>query len=176
MTENLLDQLRIAVQRLDPVRAGGRVRGVCAGTVQIGGLPGSVQIGDRARIVTRQASLTGEIVRLDPSLAHLLVDGAVDGVSIGDRVIIDSPADFAPDDSWIGRVIDPDGCPLDERALAWPGRAVPARCPARATPAARTRAAARHGSCCLQHVVAYRAGAADRFVRRLRRREIHPAG
>jgi flagellum-specific ATP synthase len=47
----------------------------------------------------------------------VLVDGPVDGVSIGDRVTIDPPDVFAPDDSWIGRVIDPDGRPLDQRSL-----------------------------------------------------------
>lgn len=117
MPENLFDRVRDAVGRFDPVHAGGRVCGVAGGTVQIDTLPAHVQIGDRVRVIARQVTLTGEIVRLDPGLAHVLVDGAVDGVSIGDRAIIDAPRVFAPDDSWIGRVIDPDGCPLDQRGL-----------------------------------------------------------
>ncbi|WP_019955551.1 FliI/YscN family ATPase [Yoonia vestfoldensis] len=117
MSHYLLDQVRNAVGRLDPVHAGGRVCGVAGGTVQIGALPSHVQIGDRVRILARPINLSGEIVRLDLGSAHVLADGAVDGVSIGDRVIIDPPVAFAPDDSWIGRVIDPDGNPLDARSL-----------------------------------------------------------
>jgi flagellum-specific ATP synthase len=117
MPHFLLDQVRDAVRRLDPVHAGGRVCGVAGGTLQIGALPAHVQIGDRVRILARQNNLTGEIVRLDPGFAHVLADGAVDGVSIGDRAVIEPPAVFAPDDSWIGRVIDPDGQPLDQRGL-----------------------------------------------------------
>ncbi len=117
MPHNLLDRVRDVVVRLDPVHAGGRVCGVAGGTVQIAALPTDVQIGDRVRILARQIRLTGEIVRLDPGVAHVLVDGAVDGVAIGDRVIVDAPKPFAPDETWIGRVIDPDGCPLDQRSL-----------------------------------------------------------
>lgn len=117
MPKNMLDQLCAAVHRLDPVHAGGRVGRIAAGTVQVGGLPASVQLGDRARIMARQRCLQGEIVRLDAHAAHVLLDGAVDGVAIGDRVVVDPPVIFAPDDSWIGRVIDPDGNPLDQRGL-----------------------------------------------------------
>lgn len=117
MPDNLLDQLRGAINRLDPVHAAGRVACVTSGIVQVSGLPAHVQLGDRARILTCAHCLQGEIVRLDALSAHILVDGAVDGVAIGDRVVIDPPAVFAPDDSWIGRVIDPDGRPLDQRSI-----------------------------------------------------------
>ena len=122
MPDNLLDQVQAAVQRLDPTRAGGRVCCISGGVVQVSGLPMTVQQGDRGRILARHMSMEGEIVRLDSVSAHVLVDGAVDGVAIGDRVVIDPPVAFAPDDSWIGRVIDPDGRPLDQRSLL-PGQA-----------------------------------------------------
>lgn len=117
MTENLLDQLAVAVKRLDPLQPAGRVALIAGGTVQIAGLPAAVRLGDRARILARGLCLSGEIVQLPPGSAQVLVDGAVDGVAVGDRVVIDPPPVFAPDDSWIGRVIDPDGQPLDQRPL-----------------------------------------------------------
>lgn len=117
LTNNLLNRVRLAVGRLDPVHVVGRVTRVGAGTVQVGGLPDHVELGHRARIFTRQLCLTGEIVQLDVACAHVLVDGTVDGIAIADRVVIDMPPVFAPDDSWIGRVIDPDGHPLDGQSL-----------------------------------------------------------
>ena len=117
MSPNLLDQLRSAVERLDPVHPAGRVAGVTAGLVTVSGLPGAVQLGDRTRIMARRLCLNGEVVRLDPSGAHVLVDDGVDGIALGDRVVVAPPAIFAPDDTWLGRVIDPDGRPLDQRPL-----------------------------------------------------------
>lgn len=117
MPTNILDQVLGAVAACDALHLAGRVAGVAAGMVRIGGLPPAVRLGDRARIVTHQQQLRGEIVRLDQGAAYVLVDGPLDGVSIGDRVIIDPPAVFAPDHGWIGRVIDPDGRPLDGRPL-----------------------------------------------------------
>lgn len=121
MPENLLDRLSQAIRRLDPVHAAGRVAGVTGGKVQVNGLPASVQLGDRACIHARHHRLHGEIVQLDRNGAHLLVDGGVTGIALGDRVVVDPPAIFAPDDSWLGRVIDPDGQPLDQRVLL-PGK------------------------------------------------------
>jgi flagellum-specific ATP synthase len=117
MPVNMLDQILAAVKTCDPLHLAGRVSGVAAGTVRITGLPRAVRLGDRACILTHQQRLRGEVVRLDQDAAYMLVDGALDGVSIGDRVIIDPPAVFAPDASWIGRVIDPDGQPLDQKPL-----------------------------------------------------------
>jgi flagellum-specific ATP synthase len=114
MPDPLIDQITNAIARLSPQSPGGRVSAVTGGVVQVSGVSHVARQGDRARILARHGQLQAEIVGLDPQRAHLLVEGAVDGVAIGDPVVIDPPALFAPDDSWIGRVIDPDGLPLDE--------------------------------------------------------------
>ncbi len=117
MIKNIFDQMTIAVSHLESVHKVGRVLGVSAGTVQIGGLADAAGIGDRVQIVVAGGRLSGEIIKLDQSGAYALIDGTDDGLSIGDKVILQKPPIFAPHHSWIGRVIDPDGQPLDGRPL-----------------------------------------------------------
>jgi flagellum-specific ATP synthase len=57
-------------------------------------------------------------------------------MSINDRVELLGKAQIAPDDSWIGRVVDPAGQPLDGRPLLRGAHPRPLRAPA---PAAATR-------------------------------------
>ncbi|WP_394180931.1 FliI/YscN family ATPase [Yoonia maritima] len=117
MTQNILEQAATAVANLRAVHKVGRVSGVHGGTVQIGGANHSVKVGDRARVFSDGRQIHGEIVRLDQHGAHALLDGPSDGVCLADRVVFGPPPIFAPDDSWIGRVIDPDGLPIDGRPL-----------------------------------------------------------
>ncbi|WP_296426029.1 FliI/YscN family ATPase [Yoonia sp.] len=117
MTQNVFDKMTAAVQDLRLIHKVGRVLGVSAGMVQVGGLAEAARVGDRAQICIGAHQIEGEVVKLDVAGAHLLVDGTLDGVSIGDRVRLDPPPKFAPDNGWIGRVIDPDGRPIDGRPL-----------------------------------------------------------
>ena len=57
--------------------------------------------------------LGGEVLRIREDLVGMLPDAGIDGVSQGDRVAVLGPPTLAPSDSWIGRVIDPYGAPLD---------------------------------------------------------------
>ncbi len=115
--DNLIRQMTAAIANLQSVYDVGRVTGVAGGSVQIGGVKDCASIGDRARVHTGGGMVHGEVVKLDADAVHLLIDGAPDGVSLGDRVVILQRAEFAPDASWIGRIIDPDGQPIDGRPL-----------------------------------------------------------
>ena len=116
MQANILDQMQAAIAALQMMHPVGRVTGVSSGTVQFT-CGDDVHIGHRAYVQTPSGSVTGEVVRLRCDGIDLLTEGAPDGVSIGDRVVLTPENTFAPDDSWIGRVIDPDGAPLDGRPL-----------------------------------------------------------
>jgi flagellum-specific ATP synthase len=105
------------------------------GLAQVAGLSAAA-IGDRARFHSRDGAAEGEVLRLTPDKAFILPDAAGDGMAIGDRVELLGRADIAPDDSWIGRVIDPAGRPLDGRPLL---RGPVARSLRAAAPAAATR-------------------------------------
>ncbi|WP_084625686.1 FliI/YscN family ATPase [Loktanella sp. S4079] len=117
MPQNILDQATAAVKNLRSVHYVGRVSGVHGGTVQVAGQVDSVKVGDRARVLSEGHEIHAEIVRLDQNGIHLLLDGASEGVCLGDRVVFEPAPKFAPDISWMGRVIDPDGRPLDGRPL-----------------------------------------------------------
>ncbi len=124
-----LSQLRIA-------RTIGRVTGVQGGQVNVTGLDGDTRIGDRAELTRRDGTiLKGEVVQLTATGVMLLPDASVEGVALGDRVVLDRSTGVAPDISWVGRIVDPDGKPLDGMPLS-PGlvsRSLRASPPAAAT-------------------------------------------
>ena len=117
MTSDLFARMTAQIAGLTPLHKVGRVLGVSAGMVQVAGLRDAARVGDRAFVHAPAGEVEGEVVKLDATAAHLLVDGAPDGISIGDPVRLETPPRFAPDASWIGRVIDPDGRPVDGRPL-----------------------------------------------------------
>lgn len=109
--ETYLAQLQVA-------RSVGRISAVGGGTLRATGLQDCARIGDRAEITTATGhTLRGEVVQLVPDGTVLLPDAAVEGVSLGDRVVLSAGGRIAPADNWIGRVVDPDGLPLDGQPL-----------------------------------------------------------
>ncbi|WP_374015434.1 FliI/YscN family ATPase [Phaeobacter sp. A36a-5a] len=96
----------------------GRVSEISGGAITVSGLNGQARIGDR--LILRRAGsdpLQGEVMRISGSEVSMLPDTAPDRVAIGDAVLLHPTPDFAPSDSWIGRVIDPFGAALDGRPL-----------------------------------------------------------
>lgn len=113
----------------------GRVMSVHGATVAVSGLSGVAGLGDLVQIRHQDGRIRrGEVLAFSPETVTVLPDGAPQGLSIGDRVMLSGPAALAPDDSWLGRVIDPFGAALDGRPLL-PG---PAARPIRADPPAAT--------------------------------------
>lgn len=112
----LFDGLLAEIAGSAPVRRVGRVVETRRGLAQVAGLQ-SATIGDRVVIHSRDGVSEGEVLRLTPGLCTILPDASGDGMAIGDRVELLGRADIAPDDSWIGRILDPAGKPLDGRPL-----------------------------------------------------------
>lgn len=98
----------------DPV---GRVIDLGGGSVVISGLCGTARIGDRVGMAAQGREIVGEVLRINAEGAHVIPDSPIDGLTVGSVVRLLPPRGFAPDESWIGRVIDPDGKPLDGRPL-----------------------------------------------------------
>jgi flagellum-specific ATP synthase len=92
----------------------GRVVEVARGTVIVRGLEDVATLGDRVQI---GQALGGEVVALRPDSITILTDSLAEGLSIGEVVRLRGQSGLAPDNSWIGRVIDPFGAPLDGRPL-----------------------------------------------------------
>ena len=131
----IFDGLLAEIAGAASVRQIGRVVETGRGTVAVSGLPDAA-LGDRVLIHSRSGTAEGEVLRLAPLVTTVLPDGAGEGMAIGDRVERIGKAEIAPDDSWIGRIIDPYGRPLDGRPLLRGAVARPLRAHA---PAAATR-------------------------------------
>ncbi len=110
----VFDGLLAELSHVAPVRPIGRVVEVGAGTVRVSGLTGEAQLGDN---VSFSAELGGEIIALTPQSATVLADGPVQGLAIGQRVALRDEPEIFPDASWIGRIVDPFGRPLDGRPM-----------------------------------------------------------
>jgi flagellum-specific ATP synthase len=112
----LFDGLLAEIAGSAAVRHVGRVVETRRGLAQVTGLP-QAAIGDKVLIHSGDAFAGGEVLRLTEGRCFVLPDASGDGMAIGDRVELLGRADIAPDDGWIGRVIDPTGRPLDGRPL-----------------------------------------------------------
>ena len=109
----------------------GRVAEVSRGTVLVSGLGKAVRQGDRVLIGNR---LAGEVLNLTASGALVLTEGPPEGLSIGTVVELLGATTLAPDNSWIGRILDPYGRPMDGKPLfrGLKARALRAEAPAAA--------------------------------------------
>ena len=131
---NVFDSLCAEIAAVGVARPLGRVVEVARGTLRGAGLETTARQGDRVVIDGR---LGGEVLTLARDGVVVLADGVVEGLAIGAEVALRGPAGIAPDDGWIGRVVDPDGLPLDGRPLLRGGQRRPLR--AEAPPAAQRR-------------------------------------
>lgn len=109
--------MTVAIRAVDPVSPVGRVADIGGATIGVAGLSGRAVLGDRAEILGRSGSVAAECVALGGQQIRLLPEQLPEGLALGDLVRLRSAPVFSPHDGWIGRVIDPDGRPLDGRPL-----------------------------------------------------------
>ena len=122
MSQNVLQGVRAELEMLSAVRHVGRIEEVDAEVLRVTGLGRHARLGDVLKITRWDGTeLHGEVIKLDRDALTVLPDAPAEGVSLGDRVVLRGPLRIAPDDSWIGRVIDPHGMPLDGRPIL-PGK------------------------------------------------------
>jgi len=112
------EKLTLEIQATGLVRPVGRVAAVQAGLIIVQGVSDRARIGGQILLRRRTGKpVTGEIVRVDQTHVHVLPGFPPEGVSVGDRVVLQDVPQLAPGDGWIGRVIDPFGKPLDGKPL-----------------------------------------------------------
>lgn len=114
MSNTGLKQVVDAISALDLSRWVGRVSGVENGLVDVKGLQGFACHGDQVEITTRDGTVIfGEVLRLQEDRMIVLPEAEPEGIALADRVVLSNGATIAPSESWIGRIIDPMGRPLD---------------------------------------------------------------
>lgn len=115
---SLIDGLGAHIADQQPVRLVGRVLRAAGATVHVNGLTREASIGDRLQVYRKRgAPLLGEVVQIINGVVVMLAEGPADGVSLNDAATLLSPARIAPADTWLGRIIDPSGIPLDGKPL-----------------------------------------------------------
>jgi flagellum-specific ATP synthase len=133
---DVFEALRSNMAAISLARRVGRVVAAGGGTLRVAGLSLGTGLGDRVLIRARDGAIGGEVLGLLPEGVAVLPDGPSDGVEIGSSVELIGRAEIAPDDGWIGRIVDPFGQPLDGRPLLPGPHARSLRAPA---PAAASR-------------------------------------
>ncbi len=117
MRQNFRESAVHHIMQQPLVYQAGRVIAIKSGTAQISGIDASACLGDKVQVSSKNGKLNGEIVSISQASATVLLDRGVVGVAVGDRAIVGLQEQFSPDSSWIGRVVDPAGTPLDGRPL-----------------------------------------------------------
>lgn len=115
MTEEIFAQMGAAIKKTSLTRPVGYVTQIAGSTVRIRGLSQTAHVGDRVQMIG--ALTMGEVVRTSQNTLDALMDGTTEGLGLGAKVVLSRRPAFAPHAGWIGRVIDPDGHPLDGRPL-----------------------------------------------------------
>lgn len=138
MTESFAG-LIAEMQRIRLVRPTGRIVGLGGGVIRASGLGRTAALGDRVSLPrSRGDDLGGEIIQLSRDDVTILPEALPEGAAIGDPVVHLGAEPLFPDESWIGRLIDATGNPLDGRPLR---RGPHARLPRSAPPPAAGRRA-----------------------------------
>ena len=114
---DVFDPLRACLRGIRPAQSIGQVQAIGRDCVRVTGLDRIVALGDRVRI---GQALTGDVLRIDADGCTVMPEGAADGIRLGAAVTHLGPATIAPHPGWLGRVIDPDGQPMDGRPI-FPG-------------------------------------------------------
>ena len=114
-------------------RVYGRVAAVLGMLVEIAGIPLSLSVGDRCLISARNdRSVLCEVIGFRDRRALVMPFQSLDGIGPGCKAtILPSQSAIRPDASWLGRVIDAMGNPVDGKGALGEG---PVACPLRAAP------------------------------------------
>lgn len=112
-----LDLMSAVAARYPVVRRVGRVTNLSSNSVLVSGLSDIASIGDRISIGCGNEKILGEVVGVSSNDTHILIDGAPSGLRIGLAVRLEHNNGICPDDSWLGRIVNGNGEPLDGRTL-----------------------------------------------------------
>ncbi|WP_417512809.1 flagellar protein export ATPase FliI [Minwuia sp.] len=128
-----MHSLLAELERIEPKSYFGRVSAVQGLMVEIGGISWRLSVGARVALGARDGrQVEAEIVGFRDETALAMPFGALDGVGVGCQAVIkaDQPV-IQPDASWLGRVVNALGDPIDGGP---PLRNGPRSCPLRGRP------------------------------------------
>jgi len=110
-----MQSLLMDLDRIKDMTFTGRVVSIQGLLVEVAGVERYLSIGSRVRLLARDNRMVeGEVVGFRQNRALLMPYGSLEGVGLGTRAVVaeEQPVVY-PDVSWLGRVIDGQGRPLD---------------------------------------------------------------
>ena len=128
-TTERLERIRTGLASLPAAQIRGRVVGVSGLSVELAGLDPHVAVGDRIALRGRAGKpVAAEIIGFRNGHAQAMVYGPLDGLGPGSRAEVGfggagvtAGGTLSVSAQWLGRVIDPLGCPLDGKGALLPG-------------------------------------------------------
>ena len=105
------------INRLPDFDQFGTVSSVLGMLIEVDGIDGLLSIGDRCWIITKKTkNLMCQVIGFKNNKALVMPYGALEGISLGCKVLIDphEPVIY-PNVSWLGRVINAFGEPIDDK-------------------------------------------------------------
>lgn len=122
--DNFLAALASEIEDMKPVRIAGRVFAVRGIIIECKGINEFVSIGSRCKVhnIVRNIQVLCEVVGFSDETVLLMSFDDTEGVGAGSDVIVYQHENtISPDDSWLGRVINALGEPVDDLGPLKPG-------------------------------------------------------
>lgn len=119
-TNRLFQLVRLTTQVEQPFRLkrmGGRVAEVTLSHVKVSGLAPIVALGALVEIETELSNCLGEVIAIHPGSTTVKLFSTAPRLKLGARVWVGEDLTIKPDVSWIGRVINALGHPIDNKPL-----------------------------------------------------------
>jgi flagellum-specific ATP synthase len=141
---NLIDRVnacKARLRRIQPARISGTVTNLLGLVVEVEGLTGLAAVGDRLELHARDGrQIPAEVIGFRNNALQAMAYGPLDGLAHGAHADLRDAQHAMLDvaSSWLGRVIDPLGNPLDDKGILFGGS--PGRLTRAAAPEATARA------------------------------------
>lgn len=125
IAHTVFSHMQAELRRLPVSDLRGRVQALSGLELLAAGLGAEARLGAHVEVAGR---IRGEIVAVNRGAASVLPFGTWNGVALSDEVrLLSADGTLFPDPSWVGRVLDAFGCPLDGAVLQEGAKAYPAR-------------------------------------------------
>ena len=109
------------------VRPAGRVVEMRAGVLKVVGLTDVARLGDLVEVHGVGGVTIGEVLAVERESATILLDGSDTDININSRVVLCGQQGIAPNESWLGQVIDPFGKPIGDDPILCGAKSYPVR-------------------------------------------------
>lgn len=116
MVDSLTDNLLADIEKVQNYNLYGKVSKIQGLLLECSGINKITSIGSRCKVIARDGrEVIAEVVGFDGQKTMLMPYTELDGVGVGCKVMADKlEAKIYPDDSWMGRVINALGEPVDD--------------------------------------------------------------